>query len=89
LAARCSPRRRAVPDPLNVFMAVEASLTGELSLKSSVAVPGSRIVLQAHQDVAVIVSACPQDLVPISGNERPPRLVDLYIDDAASEEGGQ
>ncbi|MGV9800462.1 urea carboxylase-associated family protein, partial [Mycobacterium sp. NPDC003449] len=38
-AAVGSIARRAVPDPLNVFMAVEASLTGELSLKSSVAVP--------------------------------------------------
>jgi uncharacterized protein YcgI (DUF1989 family) len=78
---------RTVPDPLNLFMAVEASPTGELSLKSSVAVPGSRVILQAHQHVVIIVSACPQDLVPISGNNGPPRLVDLYVDDAVTENG--
>jgi uncharacterized protein YcgI (DUF1989 family) len=78
---------RTVPDPLNLFMTVEASLSGELSLKSSVAAPGSRVILQAHQDLVLIVSACPQDLVPISGNEGPPRLVDLYVDDATSENG--
>jgi uncharacterized protein len=78
---------RTVPDPLNLFMTVEASLSGELSLKSSVAAPGSRVILQAHQDLVLIVSACPQDLVPISGNEGPPRLVDLYVDGATSENG--
>jgi uncharacterized protein YcgI (DUF1989 family) len=78
---------RTVPDPLNLFMAVEASPTGELSLRSSVAAPGSRVILQAHQDVVVVVSACPQDLVPINGNEGPPRLVDLYVDDATSKSG--
>ncbi len=71
---------RDVPDPLNLFMAVEVSPAGDLSLKPSVASPGSRVILRAHQDVAVIVSACPQDLVPINGVEGPPRLVDLYID---------
>lgn len=81
------PALHTVPDPLNLFMAVEASPSGELSLKSSVATPGSRVILQAHQDVVIIVSACPQDLVPISGNESPPRLVDLYVDDASSRNG--
>jgi uncharacterized protein len=76
-----------VPDPLNLFMAVEASPSGALALRSSVAAPGSRVVLQAHQDVVIIVSACPQDLVPISGDEGPPRLVDLYVDEPASEQG--
>lgn len=78
---------RTVPDPLNLFMAVEVSSSGELSLKSSLAAPGSRVILQAHQDVVVIVSACPQDLVPISGIDGPPRLVDLYVADAVHGNG--
>jgi uncharacterized protein YcgI (DUF1989 family) len=78
---------RTAPDPLNLFMAVEASPSGELSLGSSVAPPGSRVVLRAHQNVIVIVSACPQDLVPINGDEGPPRLVDLYVYDTPLETG--
>jgi uncharacterized protein YcgI (DUF1989 family) len=77
--------RRPVPDPLNLFMAVETSQSGELSLRESVAAPGSRVILRAHQDLRIVVSACPQDLVPISGSEGPPRRVDLYVDDEAAE----
>lgn len=80
---------RSVPDPLNLFMAVDTSPTGELSLKSSVASPGSRVVLKALQDLVLVVSACPQDLVPISGNEGPPRRVDLYLGDAAAATGNE
>jgi len=32
------------------------------------------------RDVLLVVSACPQDLVPISGADAPPRQVDLYTD---------
>lgn len=78
-----------VPDPLNLFMTVGVSQAGELALQSSTASPGSRVVLQAHQDVLVVVSACPQDLVPINGVEGPPRLVDLYVEDAAAGNGAR
>ena len=42
--------------------------------------PGSEVVLAALRDVLLVVSACPQDLVPISGADAPPRQVDLYTD---------
>jgi len=79
------PGRDAAPDPLNLFMAVEVSAAGELALASSVAAPGSRVVLQACQDLVLVVSACPQDIVPINGPDRPPRSVDLYIEDSPND----
>lgn len=82
-----SPRRNVAPDPLNLFMSVETSPTGELSLNPSVAAPGSRVVLQAQQDLVLIVSACPQDLVPINGTDGPPRSVDLYVEDLPNDNG--
>jgi uncharacterized protein YcgI (DUF1989 family) len=76
-----------VPDPLNLFMAVETSVDGNLTLTSSVAGPGSRVVLQAQQNLILVVSACPQDIVPINGAGGPPRSVDLYVESAQTDHG--
>jgi uncharacterized protein YcgI (DUF1989 family) len=73
-----------VPDPLNLFMAVAVSADGRLTLNPSVAPPGSKVVVEAMRDVLLVVSACPQDLVPINGLDSPPRPVDLYLERSAS-----
>jgi uncharacterized protein YcgI (DUF1989 family) len=80
-------RRHVAPDPLNLFMAVETSVGGQLSLASPVAAAGSRVVLQACQDLVLVVSACPQDIVPINGTDGPPRSVDLYVEDSPNDRG--
>ncbi len=77
------PNQRLVPDPLNLFMAVPVSDTGELTLNPSLAPAGSKVVFEAVRDTLVIVSACPQDLVPINGADSEPRLIDLYLEDRA------
>ena len=69
-----------VPDPVNLFMSVPVAADGSLRLMPSAAGPGSEVVLAALRDVLLVVSACPQDLVPISGADAPPRQVDLYTD---------
>jgi uncharacterized protein YcgI (DUF1989 family) len=71
-----------VPDPLNLFMAVPVSADREFRLAPSSAPAGSKVVLQAAREVLVIVSACPQDLIPINGAERTPRRIDVYLEDA-------
>jgi uncharacterized protein YcgI (DUF1989 family) len=67
-----------VPDPVNLFMSVPVAADGSLRLVPSAAGPGSEVVLEALRDVLLVVSACPQDLVPISGAGAAPRQVDLY-----------
>jgi uncharacterized protein len=69
-----------VPDPVNLFMSVPVAADGSLKLMPSAAGPGSEVVLAALRDVLLVVSACPQDLVPISGEGVPLRQIDLYTD---------
>jgi uncharacterized protein len=69
-----------VPDPVNLFMSVPVAADGSLTLMPSAAGPGSEIVLEALRDVLLVLSACPQDLVPISGQRAAPRRFDLYAD---------
>jgi len=69
-----------VPDPLNLFMAVPVARDGSLSLEPSRAGVGSEIVFEALQDLLLVVSACPQDLVPINGDAGSPRQIDVYTD---------
>lgn len=66
------------PEPVNLFMAVPVGTDGSLALAPSTAEAGSEVVLEALRDLILVVSACPQDLVPISGVGSAPRGVDLY-----------
>lgn len=56
-----------VPAPLNVFMRIPVAEDGTLSFQPSPARPGDAVTLEAVRDVVVVLSACPQDLVPING----------------------
>lgn len=58
---------RTVPCPLNLFMNARRSDEGALELVPPVGSPGDHVVLRAERDVLVVLSACPQDMVPING----------------------
>ena len=66
--------RAAVPSPLNLFMHVH-SQGGTLELLPSVSRPGDQVVLRAERELVVVLSACPQDLVPSNGPALEPRDV--------------
>jgi uncharacterized protein YcgI (DUF1989 family) len=70
--------RAVVPSPLNLFMNV-SSEGGELELLPSVSNPGDHVVLRAERDLVVVLSACPQDIVPINGPALEPRDVGVEI----------
>ena len=78
------PAPNAAPDPLNLFMAVPVAANGDLRLEASTAAAGSRVVFEALQHLLFVVSACPQDMVPINGVDSPPRSVDIYVERAES-----
>ncbi len=59
----------AVPQPVNLFMNIPWNTHGQLAFATSLSRPGDRVVLRAELDVIVVLSACPQDLVPINRNE--------------------
>jgi uncharacterized protein YcgI (DUF1989 family) len=54
------------PQPVNLFMPVSIGLGGSLTLGVSPARAGDRVVLRAELPVVVVLSACPQDLIPLN-----------------------
>jgi uncharacterized protein YcgI (DUF1989 family) len=67
----------AVPSPLNLFMNVPV-VDGGLELAPSLAARGDSVTLEALVDVVVVLSACPQDRVPINGAALTP--TDIAVD---------
>ena len=72
-------RRAQVPDPLNLFMNASRSRDQALELIPPVSRPGDHVVLRAERDVIVVLSACPQDMVPINGPMMQPREVHVEL----------
>jgi uncharacterized protein len=68
----------SVPEPVNLFMSVPVTADGALAIEPSKARPGDEVVLEALRDVLLVVSACPQDLVRISGTDGALRQVDIF-----------
>lgn len=68
----------AVPSPLNLFMNVPVGTDGRLELLPSPAARGDSVTLEALLDVVVVLSACPQDMVPINGAALTP--TDVAVD---------
>lgn len=76
-------RAPVVPAPLNVFMNIPVSATGELRFEPSRAGRGDAVTVEAVLDVVVVLSACPQDLVPINGALMRP--TDVSVDHAVTD----
>lgn len=70
---------RVVPAPLNLFMHVEVSTDGAISYLPPRSQPGDTVTLVALRDLWIILSACPQDLVPVNGRDQRPRPVDAIV----------
>lgn len=63
-----------VPDPLNLFMNIPVTQEGEgarrgISFEGPLTKPGDYVVFEALRDVAVVMSACPQDVLDINGKK--------------------
>ncbi len=56
-----------VPAPLNLFMNIPVVDGGRVEVRPPVSTPGSYVALRAEIDCIVAFSACPQDLLPVSG----------------------
>ncbi len=67
----------AVPSPLNLFMNIPVAPTGELAFAPSPVSAHEAVTLEALIDLVLIVSACPQDLVPINGVTMRPTNVEV------------
>ncbi len=60
------------PSPLNLFMNIPIHADRSLGQGAPVGHPGERVVLRAKRACIVALSACPQDMTPINGENRMP-----------------
>ncbi len=71
-------RAPEIPSPFNCWMNTPYAPDGSLSWLPTVAKAGDYLVFQAELDCVVVMSACPQDLVPVNGLECVPH--DLHFE---------
>ena len=61
-------RAREVPQPLNLWMNIPVGTDGGVQWLPPVSKAGDYVDLRAEMDCVVVLSACPQDIVPINDN---------------------
>jgi len=61
-------RAREVPQPLNLWMNIPVGADGGVQWLPPVSKAGDYVDLRAEMDCVVVMSACPQDIVPINDN---------------------
>jgi uncharacterized protein YcgI (DUF1989 family) len=69
--------RIAVPQPINLFMNIPVGDGGVLGWEPAPTRPGDFVTLHAEMDCIVVVSACPQDIVPINDKDPTPVAIEL------------
>lgn len=65
------------PPSINLFMNIPVGGEGELGWDPAPTAAGDSITLRAAMDCIVVVSACPQDIVPINDRNPTPIAIEL------------
>ena len=63
------------PAPLNLWMNIPVALDGKITWGEPLSKPGDCVTLRAVIDCIVVMSTCPQDMIPINGAECQPMEV--------------
>jgi uncharacterized protein len=66
-----------VPQPINLFMNIPVDGEGGLGWEPAPTKAGDSVTLRAEMDCFVVVSACPQDIVPINDQRPGPVAIEL------------
>src|SRR2546421_616722 len=74
-SATCGP---SMPSPFNLWMNTPYKPDGMIDWLPTVSKKGDYIVFRAELDCLVVMSACPQDLVPVNGKDCIPH--DLHFE---------
>ena len=56
-----------VPQPLNLWMTIPVAADGATTWGEPLSKAGDYVVLRAELDCIIVMSACPQDILPING----------------------
>jgi uncharacterized protein YcgI (DUF1989 family) len=67
------------PASLNLFMNVPVNADGALERRAPASKAGDYVSLRAEMDLLLVLSACPQDVTVINGDDRTPRDVAIRI----------
>ncbi|MES2540097.1 MAG: DUF1989 domain-containing protein, partial [Pseudomonadota bacterium] len=67
------------PAPLNLWMNIPVDSDGRISWGEPLSKPGDYVVLRAMIDCIVVMSTCPQDMIPINGANCTPTEVHYRI----------
>ena len=69
--------RVEVPQPINLFMNIPVGEDGSLAWEPAPTSAGDSVTFRAELDCFVVVSACPQDIVPINAGQPTPIEIEL------------
>ena len=75
--AELGHERIEIPQPINLFMNIPVGEGGELGWEPAPTSAGHHVVMRAELDLLLVVSACPQDIVPI--NDKNPTAVAIEL----------
>lgn len=68
-----------VPQPFNIWMNIPVRPDWSIDWLPPVSKPGDRTVLRAGMDMIAVMSACPQDMVPINGADMEPKPLHFEV----------
>jgi uncharacterized protein YcgI (DUF1989 family) len=69
-----------IPQSINLFMNIPVGDGGTLGWEPAPTAAGDSITFRAEMDAIVVVSACPQDIVPINDRNPTPVAIELLED---------
>ncbi len=67
------------PSPLNLWMNIPIGADGGVTWGEPLCKPGDYVVLRAAMDCIVVLSACPQDMIPVNGTDCTPTEVHYRV----------
>ncbi len=77
--AQLDLRTARVPAPLNLWMNIPIGGDGRIAWGEPLSRPGDHVVLRAALDCVVVLSTCPQDMIPINGADCRPTEVHYEV----------
>jgi uncharacterized protein YcgI (DUF1989 family) len=73
-----------VPAPLNLFMNIPWTHEGDISFEEPKSKRGGYVKFRAERDIVVVMSACPQDVLPINGGK--PMVAHFMVESGSEED---
>lgn len=68
-----------IPTPLNLFMNTKFDEHAIMTIEPPQAKAGDSVTFRAEHDCIIVLSACPQDLVPVNGHGCTPKSVGYAV----------